>query len=68
MYHVLTINYAGRFLLGAAPDFEAAKAMIPGEIHFIEEDNNHPDCYDLINDRGELYSIEIQEREMSPCL
>lgn len=68
MYNVLTVNYAGRFLLGVAPDLEAAKAMIPGEIHFIEEDRDHPHCFDLITDRGEMFSIEIQKRESRPCL
>lgn len=52
-------NIYCREVIGFAPDLAAAKAMIPGEIHFMEEDPDHPGCYDLINHLCDVYCIEI---------
>lgn len=60
MFKVISnANAYCREVLGFAPDLEGAKAMIPGAIHYIEEDPDHPGCYDLINDRCDVYCIEI---------
>ncbi len=59
MSYILKATSAhGMRTIGNAETIEGAKAMIPADIVFMEEDNENPGYFDAFCANGEIYVIE----------
>jgi hypothetical protein len=48
-------------IIGRAKNIHEALQMIPSAYHSLEEDRDHPGHYDLMNLRGQQFTIEPEK-------
>ena len=58
MFEIIEFNAFSKHVVAAADTIEAAIALVPGGVSFIEEDADHPGCFDVITRNGKVYVIE----------
>ncbi len=58
MFEIIEFNAFSKHVVASAATIEAAVALVPGGVAFIEEDEDHPGCFDVLTRNGKVYAIE----------